>query len=121
MVQWVHCQPLPHLVAWLIFAAAAILEVGGDAIVRRGLRRGSLALVAAGLATVALYGLVVNMVTWDFSKVLGVYVAFFAVLSILSGRFLFRESVPPSTWFGLLLIVLGGLVIQLGEVRSRLK
>ncbi len=109
------------LFAWLIFIVAATLEVGGDAIIRKGLRGDSLGLVAVGLATVAFYGLVVNMVRWDFSRLLGVYIGFFAVLTALSARFLFRESVPPSTWFGLLLIVIGGLVIQFGEARWWLK
>ena len=100
--------------AWLIFVAAATLEVGGDAVIRKGLRGGSLALVAGGLLIVALYGLVVNIVTWDFSKLLGVYVAFFALVSVLFGKFFFGESVPVSTWVGLTLIVAGGLVIQFG-------
>jgi multidrug transporter EmrE-like cation transporter len=60
------------------------------------------------------YGLLVNSVKWDFSKVLGVYVGFFAVTSILVGRLLFREAVPLSTWLGLGLIVAGGLIIQFG-------
>ena len=34
--------------------------------------------IAAGCATLAFYGVVVNLVQWDFSKLLGVYVAFFA-------------------------------------------
>jgi drug/metabolite transporter superfamily protein YnfA len=104
--------------AWLIFVAAAALEVGGDAIIRKGLRGGGLAVVAAGLVTVALYGLVVNIVTWDFSKLLGVYVAFFALFSVLFGKFFFGESVPVSTWAGLTLIIIGGLVIQFGGRNS---
>ena len=51
------------------------------------------------------YGLVVNLVTWDFSRLLGVYVAVFALVSVLAGRFWFREAVPASTWVGLGLIV----------------
>jgi uncharacterized membrane protein len=60
------------------------------------------------------YGLVVNVVTWDFSKLLGVYVALFALMSIMHGRFIFQESVPVSTWVGAACIVIGGLVIQCG-------
>jgi len=101
--------------AWLIFVAAAVLEVGGDAVVRKGLRGHQLAVVAAGCLALGAYGLVVNLVRWDFSKLLGVYVAVFAVVSILTGRFVFRESVPPSTWLGLAIIVAGGLVIQFGH------
>ena len=44
----------------------------------------------------------------------GAYVAVFALVSILIGRFWFREAVPATTWAGLGLIVLGGLVIQIG-------
>lgn len=101
--------------AWLIFIAAALLEVGGDALVRRGLRGGGWLLIAAGFLVLGSYGLVVNTVKWDFSRLLGVYVAFFALVSVLSGRFVFHESIPASTWFGLLLVILGGLVIQFGR------
>jgi small multidrug resistance family-3 protein len=62
----------------------------------------------------AIYGLVVNLVRWDFSRLLGAYVAVFALASVLAGRFWFREAVPPSTWIGLGMILLGGLVIQVG-------
>ena len=61
------------------------------------------------------YGVVVNSVTWDFSKLLGVYVAFFALLSVLYGRFFFDENVPVSTWVGCALIAAGGLLIQFGQ------
>lgn len=103
------------LVAWLVFVGSAVLEVGGDAVVRRGLRGSSLAFIAAGGLMLAGYGLLVNTVKWDFSKLLGVYVAVFAVVSILSGRFLFGENVPASTWLGLTIIIVGGLVIQFGH------
>ncbi len=101
--------------AWLAFVAAALLEVLGDAVVRRGLRGGSAGWIITGCATLALYGLAVNSVRWDFSKLLGVYVGFFAAASILFGRFVFREEVPVTTWCGLALIIVGGFVIQLGR------
>ena len=56
-----------------------------------------------------------NLVKWDFSKLLGVYVAVFAVVSVDAGRFLFGERVPITTWAGLGIIILGGLIIQFGE------
>ena len=83
--------------AWLIFVVAALLEVGGDAVMRRGLRGRSLLFVVAGAVTLAGYGLVVNTVKWDFSKLLGVYVAVFALVSVLAGRFVFKDVVPLST------------------------
>jgi multidrug transporter EmrE-like cation transporter len=106
--------PLPWL-PWLIFLAAAVLEVGGDALIRKGLRASAAVWIIAGCALLATYGLVVNVVKWDFSKLLGIYVAVFAVISVLAGRFLFAEDVPLSTWIGLGIIVLGGLVIQFGQ------
>jgi drug/metabolite transporter superfamily protein YnfA len=103
------------VIAWLIFVAAAILEVGGDAAVRRGLRGRRLAFVAAGFVALSCYGLVVNSVKWDFSRLIGVYVGFFVLVSVLAGRFLFQEEIPVSTWCGLVLIIAGGLVIQFGQ------
>jgi small multidrug resistance family-3 protein len=103
---------------WFIFLAAALLEVGGDAAIRRGLRGGGLLYIVAGFVVLGSYGLVVNSAkSWDFSKLLGVYVAFFALVSVLCGRYIFREAIPTSTWFGLSLIVIGGLVIQFGNLK----
>jgi small multidrug resistance family-3 protein len=99
---------------WIVFVAAAILEVGGDALIRKGLRGSGWAMIAAGCVTLALYGVAVNLVKWDFSRLLGVYVAFFATVSVFWGLLVFRETVPVSTWLGLAFIVLGGLVIQFG-------
>jgi multidrug transporter EmrE-like cation transporter len=100
---------------WLAFVTAAILEVGGDALIRKGLRGSGWTVIAAGCVTLAFYGLIVNTVKWDFSKLLGVYVAVFAVVSVLCGLLAFKETVPISTWVGLGIIVVGGLVIQFGH------
>ncbi|QQR81270.1 MAG: hypothetical protein IPJ69_03790 [Deltaproteobacteria bacterium] len=100
------------LVAWMIFLAAAILEVAGDAMVRKGLRGGHALFIVAGFLMLGCYGLVVNMVKWDFSKLLGVYVSIFALISILAGRYIFQETIPLSTWLGLSVIMLGGFIIQ---------
>jgi small multidrug resistance family-3 protein len=80
-------------IAWLIFLAAAVLEVGGDAVIRKGMRSGGWMFIATGCFMLAAYGVVVNLVKWDFSKLLGVYVAVFAAVSVLAGRFLFDENV----------------------------
>jgi multidrug transporter EmrE-like cation transporter len=101
-------------VAWLIFIGAAILEVGGDAMIRKGLQKTSPAFIISGIVGLGCYGLVVNIVKWDFSKLLGVYVAIFAFISVLFGIFVFNENVPASTWVGLVLIVGGGMIIQFG-------
>jgi small multidrug resistance family-3 protein len=106
-------KPDPNSLPWLIFLAAALLEVGGDAAIRRGLCVGGI-IIVVGCAVPGCYGLVVNMVKWDVSKLLGVYVAVFALVSMLAGRIVFKDAVPMSTWFGLALISAGGLVIQFG-------
>jgi small multidrug resistance family-3 protein len=104
-----------NLFAWFAFIVAALLEVGGDAMVRCGLRGRSVVCALLGCVTLSCYGLVVNLVKWDFSKLLGVYVAFFATAAILIGRFLLREDVPATTWYGLALIITGGFLIQFGR------
>lgn len=101
-------------IAWLIFIAAAILEVAGDAIIRKGLHGNVIWFIVAGFLMLGGYGLVVNTVKWDFSRLLGVYVAIFAAVSILAGRFVFKEIIPASTWLGLVIIIVGGSVIQMG-------
>jgi drug/metabolite transporter superfamily protein YnfA len=102
-------------IAWIVFICAALLEVCGDAVIRKGLRGHGLLLIMAGFLMLGSYGITVNMVKWDFSKMLGVYVAIFALVSILFGRFVFHENVPISTWTGLIIIICGGMIIQFGN------
>ena len=102
--------------SWLVFIAAAVLEVGGDAVVRKGLRGSGLILIMVGVAMLGCYGVVVNMVKWDFSKLLGVYVAVFSLISILFGHFVFKENIPAATWTGLCVIMCGGMIIQFGDL-----
>jgi small multidrug resistance family-3 protein len=104
-----------NVIAWFIFVVAALLEVSGDAVVRRGLHGRKPALILVGGATLAAYGMLVNSVRWDFSRLLGVYVGFFALVSVLFGRLVFGEKIPSSTWLGLLLMMTGCLIIQFGR------
>jgi drug/metabolite transporter (DMT)-like permease len=114
MGRWNGCADFMNVFAWLVFVAAAALEMSGDAAVRRGLRGGGLPWILGGGAALAGYGLLVNAVRWEFSRLIGVYVAFFALASVLCGRFMLKENVPPSTWLGLAVIIAGGLIIQFG-------
>ena len=98
----------------LIMVIAAVLEVGGDALIRRGLRGGGLALVALGFVVLGSYGVVVNLLNMDFSSLLGAYVGVFALVSVLAGRLLFGDRVASTTWIGLGIVLLGSLVIQVG-------
>ena len=100
--------------ALLVFLAAAVLEVVGDAIIRRGMRGGGLVFIALGFVVLGSYGVVVNLLQLDFSRLLGAYVGIFAVVSVVIGRLAFKEAVPVSTWIGLLVILCGSLIIHLG-------
>jgi small multidrug resistance family-3 protein len=102
------------LVAFAVFAAAAALEVFGDALIRAGLRGRGIAVVALGFAVLGSYGVVVNLLNVDFSRLLGTYVGIFACMSVLVGRFVFDEQVPVSTWWGLLVVLGGSLIIHFG-------
>jgi hypothetical protein len=128
---------LGKLTAVLIIVAllfmAALMEVYGDDRIRLGYE-GSWSLILIGVATLAGYGLAVNAVNlalkyglgsekWTLSKLLGIYVGFFALVSVLweqrsshqvEWRRLFA-SVPRPVWIGLAFIFVGGLIIQWGE------
>ena len=54
--------------AWFAFLGAALLEAGGDAIIRRGLRGNGTLVIFLGIAILGCYGIVVNAVRWDFSE-----------------------------------------------------
>jgi drug/metabolite transporter superfamily protein YnfA len=104
--------------SWLLQLAllslAAVFEVGGDALIRRGLDSRGLVLIFVGFVVLGTYGVLVNLVGLDFSRLLGAYVGWFAVISVAFGRFVFGDAIAPSTWFGLLLIAAGSGVIQFG-------
>jgi drug/metabolite transporter superfamily protein YnfA len=104
-----------------VMILAAVFEVAGDALIRAGLRGKGLVLVLAGFAVLGSYGIVVNLLPLDFSKLLGGYVAFFAIVSVLGGRLIFNETVSPSTWVGLAVILVGSLIIQSGAASGAAK
>jgi len=62
--------------------------------------------------------ILVNLVRLDFSRLLGAYVAWFAVTSVVFGAIVFGDRVPFSTAVGLVLIFTGSLVIQFGPSLS---
>jgi small multidrug resistance family-3 protein len=97
-----------------VLLGAAVLEVAGDALIRKGLRGSGIALVAIGFAVLGSYGVLVNLLNIDFSRLLGAYVGVFAAVSVVAGRLLFQDSIPTSTWVGLAVILVGSLVIHAG-------
>jgi len=100
----------------LLLLAAGILEVYGDATVRKGLRASRISYIILGFLVLGCYGLVVNVIRWDFGKLLGVYVAIFALISVLWGRFVLHERITISTKVGVAVIILGGIIISWSEI-----
>ncbi len=98
--------------ALIVFLAAAALEVGGDALIRKGMRGMGIWFIVVGLVALGCYGIVVNTLRWDFSKLLGVYIAVFTLMTVLFSRFIFKETIPGTRWAGITLIIIGGLIIQ---------
>jgi drug/metabolite transporter superfamily protein YnfA len=106
---------LGKFAAFAVFIGAAVLEVVGDALIRKGMRGGGLALAGLGLVLLGTYGVLVNLLDIDFSRLLGAYVGVFAIVSILVGRLVFRDQIPASTWAGLAVILGGSLMIHFGR------
>src|SRR5262245_24742121 len=113
----------------VILAGAGVLEVLGDASIRQWFTGSSRWWAALGAALLVAYGLFVMLPARagvarfmgfgrprQFGELLGVYVAvFFLVSQVVGCRFL-GESGPvgPLQWIGATLIVLGGLLFQMG-------
>ena len=109
-------------VAIAILAAAALLEAGGDAIIRAGLKSGTnsarLGLFLLGALVLFAYGWVVNAPPWNFGQLLGLYVVFFFVAAQLISWLAFAQPPNHVVLLGGALIVAGGLVIALwGEAQ----
>jgi small multidrug resistance family-3 protein len=103
---------------WGTLLLAAVMEAGGDALVRIGLRGAGgtrwLAF-AAGAIVLVLYGLTVNAPDWDFGKLIGVYIVFFFVVAQLIAWRVFHQPPSRSSLAGGALIVLGGIVLGMGS------
>ncbi|HLY11948.1 MAG TPA: hypothetical protein VKW04_21790 [Planctomycetota bacterium] len=98
--------------AILLLVLAAALEVGGDALVRWGLRGPQKIGLALGALVLFGYGLCVNLPKWDFGKLMGVYIALFFVVSQIVAATVFRERIQAPTLVGGALIVAGGVVMS---------
>ena len=105
--------------AILVLALAALLEAGGDAIVRTGLQRANgparLALFSLGAIVLFLYGWVVNAPPWDLGRLIGLSVVFFFLAAQLISWLVFGQGISRAVLMGGLLIMSGGLVIAFSE------
>jgi small multidrug resistance family-3 protein len=107
-----------HSTTLLLLFLAAVLEAGGDAIVRTGLRSTTTGtrtgLFLAGAVVLFLYGYVVNAPSWDFGRLLGIYVVFFFVVAQLISWIGFNQPPSRTVIVGGAFIVAGGIIISFG-------
>jgi drug/metabolite transporter superfamily protein YnfA len=104
-----------NLTLVLLFTAA-LLEAGGDAVVRLGLQASTTlaraALFLIGAVVLFAYGYVVNGTSWDFGRLLGVYVVFFFIVAQLISWIVFHQRPSTAILVGGAFIVAGGIIIS---------
>lgn len=101
----------------MFLALAAMLEVGGDALVRWGLKGGRWYGLALGAIVLFGYGLSVNLPKWDFGRLMGVYIAAFFVVAQVVAVVFFHERLQLPTLVGGALIIAGGILITVWRVQ----
>jgi small multidrug resistance family-3 protein len=106
-----------HIPPPLFLLAAALLEAGGDALLRKALwdvvGPARILLFLAGAVVLFAYGTVINLAPLEFGEVIGLYIAtLFVMWQVMN--FLFFQTAPTLPILaGGALIVLGGLIVSL--------
>jgi len=95
--------------AFLIIAA--LLEVGGVAFVRSGLKDSRIIWFILGAIVLISYAVCVNSSKWNFGRMLGIYIAVFFVVSQFLSIVVFSETLRIPTLIAGILIISGGLVL----------
>jgi small multidrug resistance family-3 protein len=100
----------------VVLFVAALLEAGGDALVRSALHTSAtatrLAFFALGAVVLFSYGYVVNKPAWDFGRLLGIYVVFFFVVAQAISWLVFNQRPTTPIVVGGAFIVAGGVVMS---------
>ncbi len=99
------------VVTLAILVGAAVLEAGGDALIRMGLH-GLRFWILAGALALAAYGIIVNLGTLDFGRLMGVYIVVFFIVSQVIAAAVFHQLPARGTLLGGTLIVIGGAVMM---------
>jgi small multidrug resistance family-3 protein len=97
----------------MLLVIAALLEVGGDAIVRWGLKEGRILGFILGAVVLLTYAVLVNTPKWDFGRLLGIYIAIFFIVAQLVSIIVFKETFRFPTLIAGVLIVSGGIILTL--------
>ena len=109
-------MPMKNVTVLSLLLLAALLETGGDAMVRIGIRTHSfgtrLIWWIAGAAVLFAYGWVVNSPDWDFGRLLGVYVVFFFVTAQLISWLVFGQLPGRAVWLGGAFVITGGVIMS---------
>ena len=108
---------MSHITSLVVLFVAALLEAGGDALVRSALHTSAtgtrLAFFALGAVVLFSYGYVVNKPAWDFGRLLGIYVVFFFVVAQAISWLVFNQRPTTPIVVGGAFIVTGGVVMSL--------
>ena len=95
---------------------AALLEAGGDAVIRTGLRTSSPLARAMffliGAVILFTYGYTVNASSWDFGRLLGIYIVFFFLVAQALSWAVFHQQPSRGILLGGAFIVVGGIIIS---------
>lgn len=106
-----------HPIFFLI--VATILEVCGDAIVRRSIYEytGTYRILCfvIGAALLLGYGFTLNLAPVEFGKVVGLYIATLFIVWQVINYITFKTVPSPSMLLGGLMIVVGGLIVTFGK------
>lgn len=102
--------------ALLLLFIAALLEAGGDALIRAGLHRTQPGLrfvfMLAGGLILFVYGYTVNSPGWDFGRLIGLYVVFFFCTAQLISWLAFDQRPTTPVLLGGAFIITGGVIIS---------
>ena len=100
----------------LVLCLAALMEVGGDALMRMGIKGGNIwGMLLGGLVLVG-YGILVNLTDLNFSRLMGIYVCLFYGVSQLVAVAAFKERVSGLELAAGALILSGGLILTVAKV-----
>ena len=103
-----------HPVVFLIIATT--LEVGGDAVIRKGLFEhvgvARVGLLLIGAAMVFGYGVSLNLAPLEFGQVVGLYIATLFVVWQIINAVAFRAFPTVPIAVGGTLIIVGGLIVS---------
>jgi drug/metabolite transporter (DMT)-like permease len=105
-----------HIPLPVFLLAAALLEAGGDALLRKALLDSAgparIALFAVGAVVLFSYGIFVNLAPLEFGQVIGLYITtLFVVWQLINFVFFHRPPTLPILVGGVL-IVAGGLIVS---------